>query len=502
MAGTFNQCVSKSDLIVSENISDLSIRPPLRALASIASIASNTTCDTILFPDSHQTLVVPYDPERVDRLLLLLAFFLLLACVAPAWHLGWAEQNRPGNGPGKSASGGCNPGKDVFGALDSLEKGHSPLTPSGSKRKRGHGRSQPSRAGSRKIAQQPSGRRNFACHFYLHDRIGHRECLIKKLPRVSDVRQHLLERTHKHLVHCPVCGVIFTERRPAQARQQRDAHVQAATCEPLSSPPNYPGLTEDEEQRIRQDALDGRTTQYDEVHRWYMIWEVLFPGEAPPDSPFLEDSPEIQHMVDQRDVVFGSDLWMSILPDEPWVTAMHPEQRRTFMYNIVESFIRQARGVVERNEISVGDDQGTEGFSHIGVETPDPSGTPMNLGVISLPSFTSNHPLDPPRQTHAHPLSAAQPGQAPGSHTLVQVEPNPRLPAVVLSSPSHLDVDPAVDVSQNTHQPGPGTDRNDPTFAFLDLQQLAANDDFAMGLSPRNWQNSIYDDDFARSEDG
>lgn len=492
-------------MAVSDNILRMSRHPSLRVLPYLASFTSNTTCDTVLetmfYRDSPRKLVLPYNPLRISRVLWLICVILLLACVGPVWYSGCAEQKRAGNGPEKSASGGYNPGMDVFGALDSLEKGHSPLEPFHPRRKRGPGdRPQPWKAGSRR---KTTRRRRFACHYYLYDRIGHSECLNKRLIRLSDVRQHLLERTHKQQVHCPVCGITFTGRT-AVARQLRDAHIRAATCEPLPSPPSYPGITEDQEQRIQQIALNCRGTHYTEVHRWYLIWEVLFPGSPRPDSPFLTEVPEIQRMIDHREALFGSDLWLNLLPNEPSLTAMPPGAQRTTVYNIVESFIGQARGVVEQGDSSVEDNQGTEDVSHIGVETPDQPGAPVNLGVTSLRNSSSNPLIDPPAQPHGHvgPRPVTRPAQIPNSHNLVQMEPNPsELPAVAVQVPSQSANDPAADVSLDSQQPagsGPAADMSDPTPLPPALEQEPAAEDFDVDEFDMDWQSLIDGYDIAR----
>ncbi|KAL1854060.1 hypothetical protein Daus18300_011558 [Diaporthe australafricana] len=512
MANLLSQCISSSELVGSNNILPMSRRPSLRVIPYIASFASNASCDnildTILYRDSHRKLVLPYNPLRISRVLMLILLILLLACVGPVWYSGWAEQNRGGNGAEKSASGGYNPGADVFGALDSLEKGHSHLEPYSRRRKRGPGdHPQPWKTGSRR---KKAARQRFACHYYLHDRIGHSECLNKRLIRLSDVRQHLLERTHKQQVHCPVCGVAFPGRTPALARQQREAHIRAATCEHVPSLPSFPGITEDQEERIKQIAANCRGNRYTEVQRWYLIWEVLFPGEPRPDSPFLTEVPEIQRMIDHREALFGGDLWLNLLPNEPSLTAMPPGVQRSTMYDIVGAFIGQAaRGVAQQSESSVEDDLVIEDVSQIGAETPDPPGAPaVNMAVMFLRNSSSNTPVRPPAQTHwpVGPHSVTRPAQVPPNlHTPDQMVSNPsELPAVVVASvPSQSTNNPAMDVPQGPQQPagpGPAADMNDPTIlpSALEPDPEPATGDFDMDFDDFDWQSFIAGNDIAR----
>lgn len=338
-----------------------------------------------------------------------------------------------------SGSGRYSPGTDSFGAFDPLEKGYSPLWPQGKKRKRDMDTPPPSRSSSRKRTT-----RTFACPFYLHDKLRHNSCLCIKLNRVADTHQHVLGQAHNQVVHCPVCGITFTGRT-AEARRQRDAHVQAATCEPSASPFDYPGITEDEEQRIREIARNTRTTQYTEVQRWYMIWDFLFPGEQRPDSPFLtEDVPDIQRVVDWTDAIFGTELWQE-LPNQPWTPNMRREEQKSGMYNFIHSFIAQARGLVGQNAAPAEDDSGADNSSIINVDKPAPSGVTTNLGVASLASFDTNLPVDTSGRAYFSPVSAPRSIQSQSSHTLGQMDSSTsKLPAGVSPTLFHALHDPAV----------------------------------------------------------
>lgn len=405
----------------------------------------------------------------------MLVLVVLLLYVSPVWHSGCADQNCAGNGPEQSARGGCNPGMGDHSTLDSLRPGQGPLEPYPLKRKRGGGRPQPSKASSRKKVRTTN--RRFACHYYLHDRIGHSDCQYKRLGRLSDVRQHLLNRTHKQVVHCPLCGITFTEEN---ARQLRDAHVQEATCERSPSPFNYPGITEDEERRIRDIARDGRTTQYNEVQRWNGIWDVLFPGVPPPDSPFLTEDPEIQHMLDQTAAVFSGDHWLALLHIDPWTPAMPREQQRLAMLAFVESVIRQVGRVEEQNTAPAEDDHTTGNSSHIEIETQDLSGTRTSLGVMSLPSFDSNDFTPVSAQGPVSSRPDTRPGQVTGPNPFEQMGLNPgELPAAEATAQTQNILHPASDVSQATQgegaPSGPATAVNDPTLSSLPFPDFPAD---------------------------
>lgn len=479
MSNTSSPCAHASDLVVSENSIVLPDRSPLEILLDIGPFAPNTTSGYYVFRDPHTKVVPRYNPLRISQLVLLCFLLVLLAWIGPVCRSHHGDQSRDGNGTERSACGGCGPGTDGFSALDSLERGYSPLRTHGSKRKRGRDHPLPSRSSARRQTT-----RTFACHFYLHDRLRHSDCLNFRLTRLSDVRQHLLERAHNQVVHCPVCGTTFAGRT-ADARRRRDAHVQAESCEPSPFPFEYPGITEDQEQSIRQIARNTRTTQYTEVQRWYMIWDFLFPGEERPASPFLTDVPDIQRVVDWRNVIFGNELWRE-LPTEPWTTAMRREEQRSGMFNFIDSFIAQARGLVGQNAAPADDDHGADGSSFIEVETPDPSGTTANLRVASVASFDLSLPVEASRPRYLSPVSPTLSRQSRRVHTLDQVDSGTReFPADAAPIPPRPLNDPAVEVPQDMQQDvtsGEATDISDPTLPLLIFEDFSEDFTFSFPL--------------------
>lgn len=380
------------------NVSDWPGRLPDELILIIAGHSVNTKCET------------DYSWDISPRLT------LLLVRAGPFSRAGYGKQNGAGNGPEFSFSGGCDPGTGDLGGLDSPELVHSPLESHGSKRKRGRDPAQPSRSSSVKQAT-----RTFACPYYLHDRNRHSDCLYIRLTRLSDVRQHLLERAHYQPVHCPVCGRRF-QGRLADARRQRDAHVRARTCEPSPFPFHYPGITEDGEQRIREIARNNRTNHFTEVHRWYMIWDFLFPGEPRPESPFLYDPPEIQRLVDWTGMIFGEDLWRG-LPVEPWTMAMNLEQQRAGMSQFLGAFIVLARDLVMQDESLIEDHHEADDSSYMGANTPAPSvATP---GISSMASSPLHVAPEASRSMYLRPpppFTGSRPDQ--DTRRLGQIEPS------------------------------------------------------------------------------
>lgn len=520
MLDSSSQCIRPSDKAVSENMIAWLGRLPVEILLVLSPCDSNTKSGTDLFRDSQPKVVLPLNPWRIILVYRFALPWVPMVWGGPVCHPSYGEQIRAGNGTERSASGGCHPGADGFGALNPLEKSYSPFGPRRSSRKRGIDPPQSSRASS-----QGRTPRTFACHFYLHDRIGHSACLNIRLARLSDVRQHLLDRAHNQVVHCAVCGTTFPGRNTTEARRQRDAHARAATCQASPSPFNYPGITEDEDRQIREIARNTRSADYTEARRWFMIWDCLFPGEQRPVSPFLTDMPEIQRVSDWAGVIFSdTDRWLT-LPNEPWTPDMSTEEQNARMSNFIQSFITEARDLVQEDSGPVDDYHGADNSSYINVDT-DPSVATTNLGIFSLAGSDSNRPagasrrsslnplsamgsrrssLNPlsatgSRRSSLNPLSATGPGQAPNSHTLGATEPSTgEQHAVIAPLPLRPLNQPTVDVPQDAQQHaafGAAMGLDDPALPSRAFQGLSAEDlifnsgfDMSSSMNMNDWPN-------------
>lgn len=120
------------------------------------------------------------------------------------------------------------------------------------------------------------GRLTFACPFYKHDPIAHRFCLFRHIStKTNYVKQHL-RRHHLPPKHCPICGQKFG------TESDKNAHIRRTTCEQQEF--QHPGLTEYQQEQIDQIP---RSAQPEE--RWYRIWDIIFPGEPRPESPYIRD---------------------------------------------------------------------------------------------------------------------------------------------------------------------------------------------------------------------
>lgn len=120
------------------------------------------------------------------------------------------------------------------------------------------------------------GQLTFACPFYKHDPIAHRSCIFRHTStKTNYVKQHL-RRHHLQPRHCPICGEKFG------AESEKNDHIRSSTCEQQEF--QHAGLTESQREQIEQIP---RSEQPEE--RWYKMWDIIFPGEPRPASPYIRD---------------------------------------------------------------------------------------------------------------------------------------------------------------------------------------------------------------------
>ena len=119
----------------------------------------------------------------------------------------------------------------------------------------------------------------FSCPFFKKAQRRYAECGGLRLRRIRDVKQHL-RRSHRLLIHCPICGDAF------DTVQQRDSHLRARSCE-ICDDLDIEGMTQDQESQLH--GHSDRTLPEDD--QWFVVWDVLFPHCERPPSPYLH--PEI-----------------------------------------------------------------------------------------------------------------------------------------------------------------------------------------------------------------
>ncbi|KXJ86582.1 hypothetical protein Micbo1qcDRAFT_179836 [Microdochium bolleyi] len=117
--------------------------------------------------------------------------------------------------------------------------------------------------------------RRFACPFYKHDNVRHAGCLLRRLTRVRDVKQHL-RCAHRRPPFCPVCGEEFV------LQDRLEDHIRGRTCQEQDFD-KPEGITEKQSRDLSGRVLSKATP----TAQWFSIWDIVFPGEARPDSPFV-----------------------------------------------------------------------------------------------------------------------------------------------------------------------------------------------------------------------
>ncbi|KAK0658040.1 hypothetical protein B0T16DRAFT_402925 [Cercophora newfieldiana] len=115
----------------------------------------------------------------------------------------------------------------------------------------------------------------FACPFWKHDQRYWKDCFGYRLKRIRDVKQHL-KRRHTQLCCCDRCGAEF---RTANALTHH-RHLNACASRQFRKK----WLFESEKERLARRSKGAPEKQ------WYAMWEVIFPREIPPDSPYLDES--------------------------------------------------------------------------------------------------------------------------------------------------------------------------------------------------------------------
>ncbi|KAK7947150.1 uncharacterized protein PG986_011471 [Apiospora aurea] len=123
-------------------------------------------------------------------------------------------------------------------------------------------------------------RPDLLCPHFFQGRWG--EVCHQQYKRIGDVRQHLWRR-HRQILHCPVCGLAF------DSEEDSETHINQRTCVPAAF--YHPGMTRDQWGDICARAqAPPHTVNGGDEERWFQIWDILFPGQPRPPSPYIDGS--------------------------------------------------------------------------------------------------------------------------------------------------------------------------------------------------------------------
>ncbi|KAK7458294.1 hypothetical protein Landi51_01117 [Colletotrichum acutatum] len=250
------------------------------------------------------------------------------------------------------------------------------------------------------IDAKPDKKRILACHFYAHDPNAHGDCQGYHFVQAKDVKRHLTEPDrgdHYPLIHCVICHAVF----PSHA--ELTVHARAQTCD---SPPPGSNI---HDSRLNQDqaheiASMTKLRAESQSEFWFRIWEVAFPDEPRPLSPYRDD---VQRLAYRQQV-------------EPRMaeTTWRIGRQHGVEDHVIEQLVR---GITDSfNAVQT--------TSHSPVEHFDPS--PNAPGIHEQPASSSSQqprPASPSllAQSQALVVSTASITNPILSHTQASMTPNP-----------------------------------------------------------------------------
>ncbi|KAI0460075.1 hypothetical protein F5B21DRAFT_453141 [Xylaria acuta] len=116
----------------------------------------------------------------------------------------------------------------------------------------------------------------FACPFWKINSIKYQACFQLKLLTSSRVKQHL-NRNHIPRFYCQVCYLLFTDDK------MQESHVIQRACN-RELGARLDGILPEQQYQLSRKPKSALT----EKEKWFRIWEILFPEEKPPLSPYID----------------------------------------------------------------------------------------------------------------------------------------------------------------------------------------------------------------------
>ena len=119
-----------------------------------------------------------------------------------------------------------------------------------------------------------------ACPFYRYDSVKHATCIAFQLRHIEDVKQHVFRHHRLSGSRCQMCGAYFSSQADC------DQHLLYRSCEsttPSGDAIQSYGITEEQARLLRT----GRSSGMYKAEQWFSIWDIVFPGEAPPANPYI-----------------------------------------------------------------------------------------------------------------------------------------------------------------------------------------------------------------------
>ncbi|KAK8073184.1 hypothetical protein PG994_004083 [Apiospora phragmitis] len=261
------------------------------------------------------------------------------------WMIHEAQEDEGGSGPSSSngsgtASGGTCPTSlggttAANSAARNFQRGSDKdLDPDPERR------GDKSHRGTSTASARPACRQ-FLCPFFFQGRLG--VACDGKFNRIGDVRQHVYRR-HRQPIHCPVCGRTFT------SEPDSTAHINQQSC--IEVVCHIPGVTRDQWADICDRAHAApHTVNGGDVERWFAIWDILFPGEPRPPTPYVDVSIFMMRFRDDLRRFLGQGRgWDVILEQLPLeMPGVHPAYRQS-LHNVFDAMADRLIAFVAEEE--------------------------------------------------------------------------------------------------------------------------------------------------------
>ncbi len=116
-----------------------------------------------------------------------------------------------------------------------------------------------------------------ACPFLKFDPSSHSGCSSRRLTTISSVKEHL-RRRHFHPFSCSRCWEVF-EDQDGETKHIRD-------CDKFPKMFSEPPFVN----RDKMERMNVESRHPVPAGRWYELYDILFPGQPPPTSPYLENT--------------------------------------------------------------------------------------------------------------------------------------------------------------------------------------------------------------------
>jgi hypothetical protein len=191
----------------------------------------------------------------------------------------------------------------------------------------------------------------WACPFHKRNRQLYTSCGKIILKDVSRVKQHL-RRSHQQPIHCDRCSLTFI------SNTERTEHTRMESPCSLRNQIRWEGITEDQKSELSKKM----SPKYTARENWYKIYGIIFPGEAVPESPYLDlvNSEELREILAFADLERPS-IVNEVLAGMPEYESLHTDERCEFANVVTERFLIS---LVERFESSRAAYQISAGYDH------------------------------------------------------------------------------------------------------------------------------------------